>query len=60
MAGVCEEECMGRWLGDELLTLTRYHSCKLSVGENLSVADPTTLKGIKVKNFFFFVIFVSL
>ena len=27
MAGVCEGECMGRSPRDELLTLTRCHSC---------------------------------
>ena len=26
MAGVCEEECVGRHPGDEALTLTRRHS----------------------------------
>ena len=47
MAGVCEGECMGYSLGDEPLTLTRYHSCELlqlyeALGGNLSVPEPTT------------------
>ena len=43
MAGVCEEECMGRCPGDEPLTLTRCQNF-MNPGKdgNLSVAMPTT------------------
>ena len=45
MVEVYEGECMGYSQGDELLTLMRCHSYMKPLGRNLSVAEPTTLKG---------------
>ena len=45
MAGVCEGECMGHSLGDEPLTLTRYHNYMNPSGRSRSVAEPTTSRG---------------
>ena len=50
---------MGRIPGDESLTLTRYHSyMKPLKGGSQSVAEPTTLNGIKGK-IYFFILFLN-
>ena len=45
MAGVCEEECMGRSPGDEPQTLTKCHNCRLPKGGSPFVAEPKGHKG---------------